>query len=207
MSTSPASRPIAGFDRTGSDPAGTGPVGNSAGRPAGLPAGRSAAMSAAMSTTMSTAMSTAMSAAASATRQATELLATHFRADQDVLGRVAAIIAPAARYDRTLWLFFLGPDRTQAKLVVPIDDIPDRPAPSMLGNVCYVATEAIAHSWPGGSVVITLSRPGGLKLTDSDRHILRAFQHGASVHGTPVRMLCLATPQGVRELGPVTPIR
>jgi len=195
MSTSPASRPVAGLDRTGSDPAGTGPVGNSAGRPAGLPAGRSAAMS------------TAMSAAASATRQATELLATHFRADQDVLGRVAAIIAPAARYDRTLWLFFLGPDGTQAKLVVPIDDIPDRPAPSMLGNVCYVATEAIAHSWPGGSVVITLSRPGGLKLTDSDRHILRAFQHGASVHGTPVRMLCLATPQGVRELGPVTPIR
>jgi hypothetical protein len=188
MSKSPASRPVAGLDRTGSDPAGTGPVGI----PAGLPAGRSAAISTAIST---------------ATRQATELLATHFRADQDVLGRVAAIIAPSARYDRTLWLFFLGPDGTQAKLVVPIDDIPERPAPSMLGNVCYVATEAIAHSWPGGNVVITLSRPGGLKLTDSDRHILRAFQHGASVHGTPVRMLCLATPQGVRELGPVTPIR
>jgi len=172
MSTSPASRPVAGLDRTGIHPAGTGS--------AGIPA---------------------------AARQAVELLALHFRADQDVLGRVAAIIAPTARYDRTLWLFFLDPDGTQAKLVVPIDDIPDRPAPSMLGNVCYVATESIAHSWPGGSVVITLSRPGGLKLTDSDRHILRAFQHGASVHGTPVRMLCLATPQGVRELGPVAPIR
>jgi hypothetical protein len=138
---------------------------------------------------------------------ATELLAIHIRADQDVLGLVAAIITPAARYDRTLWLFFLGPDGTQARLVVPIDDIPDRPAPRMLGNVCYIATESIAHSWPGGSVVIALSRPDGLRLTDSDRHILRAFQHGASTHDTPVRMLCLATPQGVRELGPVTPIR
>jgi hypothetical protein len=142
-----------------------------------------------------------------ATRQATELLAIRIRADQDVLGRVGAVIAPSARRDRTLWLFFLDPDGGQASLVVPIDDIPERPAASMLGNVCYVATESIAHSWPGGSVVIALSRPGTLKLTDSDRHILRAFQHGAGVHGTPIRMLCLATPQGVRELGPVTPIR
>jgi len=172
MSTTPASRPVAGFDRTGIDPAGTGTV--------SVPA---------------------------VTRQAIELLALRVRADQDVLGRVAAIIAPAARRDRTLWLVFLGPEGTQAKLVVPIDDIPERPAASMLGNVCYVATESIAHSWPGGSVVITLSRPGALKLTDSDRHILRAFQHGASMHGTPIRMLCLATPQGVRELGPVTPMR
>jgi hypothetical protein len=172
MSTSPASRPVAGLKRTGIAPAGTGS--------AGIPA---------------------------ATRRATELLALHVRADRDVLGRVAAVIAPSSRRDRTLWLFFLGPDSSQANLVVPIDDIPDRPASSMLGNVCYVATESIAHAWPGGSVVITLSRPGALKITDSDRHILRALQHGASVHGTPVRMLCLATPQGVRELGPVMPIR
>jgi hypothetical protein len=146
-------------------------------------------------------------AAATTARQAAELLAIRVRADQDVLGRVAAVIAPSSRRDRTLWLFFLSADGSQANLVVPIDDIPDRPAASMLGNVCYVATESIAHSWPGGSVVITLSRPGALKITDSDRHILRALQHGAGAHGTPVRMLCLATPEGVRELGPVTPIR
>jgi hypothetical protein len=192
MSTSPAGRPVAGLNRTGITPAGTGP--------AGFPAAASAASAA--SVTTATAATTA-----SAAGQATELLAIRVRADQDVLGRVAAVIAPSARRDRTLWLFFLSPDGSHANLVVPIDDIPDRPAASQLGNVCYVATESIAHAWPGGSVVITLSRPGALKITDSDRHILRALQHGASVHGTPVRMLCLATPQGVRELGPVTPIR
>jgi hypothetical protein len=143
----------------------------------------------------------------SVSRTATEVVAVSVSADRDVLGRVAAIVAPAARCDRTLWLLFFGPGDTQASLVVPIDEIPDRPAPSMLGNLCYVAAESVAHSWPGGSVVIALSRPGAPRLTDSDRHILRALQHGASVHDTPVRMLCLATPDGARELGPVTPIR
>jgi hypothetical protein len=31
-----------------------------------------------------------------------------------------------------------------------------------------------------------------------------ALQWGVAAYGTPIRMLCLATPDGVRELGPVT---
>jgi hypothetical protein len=138
-------------------------------------------------------------------RQAPDLLATPVITDQDVLDRVAAIIDPAARHSRTLWLFFLDTEGSQANLVVPIDDVPERPATGMIGNVCYIASEAIAQSPPGTSVVITLSRPGTIRLTDSDRHFLRALQHGASTHATSVRMLCLATPVGVRKLGPVTP--
>jgi hypothetical protein len=56
-------------------------------------------------------------------------------------------------------------------------------------------------------VVITLSRPGTLRRTDADRHLLRALQDGASRHATPVRLLVLATPEGVRELGPVKTAR
>lgn len=137
--------------------------------------------------------------------RAAELLAIPVSTDQDVLNRVAALISPAARRYRTLWLFFFDRDGTQANLIVPIDDIPDRPAASVLANLCYVAAESITVTRPGGTVVITLSRPGTLKLTPDDRHVLRALQHGAAVHATPLRMLCLATPQGVRELGPATP--
>lgn len=134
-----------------------------------------------------------------------DLLAIPVVTDQDVLDRVAAIIDPAARRHRTLWLFFLDHEGSQANLIVPIDDIPERPAAGMIGNVCYIAAEALAQREPGGAVVITLSRPGTTRLTESDRYFLRALQHGASTHATSVRMLCLATPAGVRELGPVTP--
>lgn len=142
-----------------------------------------------------------------ARQRASDLLPVPVVTDQDVLRRVAAIIDPAARNNRTLWLFFLGPGGRQASLIVPIDDIPEHPAAGSIGNVCYIAAEVLTQASPGGSAVITLSRPGSTRLTDSDRHFLRALQRGASTHATPVRMLCLATPQGVRELGPVSPAR
>jgi hypothetical protein len=138
---------------------------------------------------------------------APELLAVPVITDADVLNRAAAIIAPEARRQRTLWLFFLERDCVQANLVVPIDEVPERPDAGMVGNICYVASESIAHAPRLLSVVITLSRPGTRHRTDGDRHVLRALQHGASRHSTPVRMLCLATPEGVCELGPVKPAR
>jgi hypothetical protein len=136
-------------------------------------------------------------------QQAGDLLAIPVVTDQDVLDRVAAIIDPAARSHRTLWLFFLDDHGSQANLVVPIDDVPERPAAGMIGNVCYIAAEALAQCRPGSSAVITLSRTGTTRLTESDRYFLRALQHGASTHATSIRMLCLATPAGISELGPV----
>lgn len=135
------------------------------------------------------------------------LLAVPVVTDGDVLARVAALIEPARRRDRTMWLFFLYRDGLQANLLVPIDDVPELPAAPVVANVCYVASESIAQAPGLGSCVITLSRPGTLRRTESDRHILRALQYGAARHATPVRMLALATPEGVRELGPARPAR
>ena len=138
---------------------------------------------------------------------AAELLAVPVITDGDVLDRVAAILSPAARRYRTLWLFFLGCDGIQANVVVPVDDLPERPEPDVVGNVCRVASESIAAAPGLHSVIIALGRPGRPSRTDSDRHLLRALQHGAGRHATPVRMLVLATPGDVRELGPVRPAR
>ncbi len=114
-----------------------------------------------------------------ARQTAPELLAIPVITDGDVLDRVAAIISPAARRYRTLWLFFLGRDAMQANLVVPIDDIPEHPEAAVIHNVCYVASESIAQAPSLLSVVITLSRPGPLRRTESDRRSsLRALQHG-----------------------------
>ena len=58
---------------------------------------------------------------------AAELLIAPVISDDDVLGRVAAVISPAARHRRTLWLLFLDRDGTQADRVMPVDGLPDRP--------------------------------------------------------------------------------
>jgi hypothetical protein len=135
--------------------------------------------------------------------RAAELLPVPVITDGDVLGRVAAVVSPAARRYRTLWLFFLHFDCTQANLVVPVDDFPERPEADVIGDVCYVASESVARAPGLGSVIITLARPGPPRLTGADRYLLRALQRGVSRHAAPVRMLVLATPGGVRELGPV----
>lgn len=135
-----------------------------------------------------------------------ELLATPVRTDADVLARVALIIDDEARRLRALWLFFLDGDGLQNEVVVPIDCIPARPDPQIAGTVCHVVSRLLTGAEsdaPDGAAIITLSRPGIADLGDADRHWLAALQQGAAAYKAPIRMLCLATPSGVRELGPV----
>lgn len=136
-----------------------------------------------------------------------ELLATPVRTDADVLARVALIIDEEARRLRALWLFFLDVDGLQNEVVVPIDCIPALPDPDIAGTVCHVVSRLLSDAGTGtgseGSAIITLSRPGIADLGDADRHWLSALQQGAATWKAPIRMLCLATPGGVRELGPV----
>ncbi len=120
-----------------------------------------------------------------------------------MLARVATVIDEEARTLRALWLFFLDRDGLQNEVVVPIDCIPDKPDPGLAGSVCYVVTQLLSGAEPEGAVIITLSRPGMAELGDTDRRWLSALQQGAARHRSPIRMLCLATPGGVRELGPV----
>jgi hypothetical protein len=123
------------------------------------------------------------------------------RTDADVLARVDAIIDPAARRDRTLWLFFLNPDGTQPPVVMPIDDIPAYPEPDDAEGLFEMLAHLFDPDGPGGSLVVTITRSGTTGLTDSDRRWAAILSRGAAEAGTPVRMLCLATPEGVRGLG------
>ncbi len=132
-----------------------------------------------------------------------ELLATPVRTDADVLARVGAIIDAEARRLQALWLLFLDRDGMQNEVVVPIDCITEPPDPQLVGGVCYVVSQVLSDAEPDGCVVITVSRPGMAELGEADRHWLSVLQQGAATHRSPVRMLCLATPDGVRELGPV----
>jgi hypothetical protein len=135
------------------------------------------------------------------TPHARQVLGTPLTSDADVLARIDAIISEEARQQRTLWLFFLDGDGIQSEVIVPIDGIPEFPDPDLIGNVCYVVSQALSDTAPDGSVVITLSRAGAADPADSDLRWLSGLQRGMAAHLAPVRMLCLATPSGVREFG------
>jgi hypothetical protein len=120
--------------------------------------------------------------------------------DQDVLRRVESLLDQDSRHRRSLWLLFLSDKGVQLPAVVPIDDVPDPPDPFLAGNLCGVIADVLDDAAPGGSAVVTLTRPGGAAVDNTDREWFRALSGAARERGASIRMLCLATPAGVRQL-------
>jgi hypothetical protein len=127
-------------------------------------------------------------------------LLTPISSDADVLGRVDQLIDTDDRRDRSLWLFFLTADAVQLPVVVPIDDMPISPDPDTAWSICHLIADVLRDSVPGGSAVITLVRESGLIVAGPDRQWLTALRSAAGSAGLPLRMLCLATRDGTRQL-------
>jgi len=136
---------------------------------------------------------------------ASQLSAIPLRTDDDVLARVAAILEPAARRDPTLWVFFLGPDGLQSDVAIPFDDLPAYPGPDEAEGMFEMLAHLVSPDGPAASVILTITRSGIPRLSGSDRRWAAVLRRGAAQNGTPVRMLCLATPDGVRELTAADP--
>lgn len=120
--------------------------------------------------------------------------------DQDVLRRVDCLLDRDSRHRRSLWLLFLSGECVQLPVVVPVDDVPDRPDPELVGNLCGVIADVLDDAAPGGSAVVTLTRPGGAAVDETDVYWFRALYSAARERGASIRMLCLATQTGVRQL-------
>ncbi len=122
--------------------------------------------------------------------------------DADVIHRVDRLVGADARRDRSLWLLFLAADAVQLPVVVPIDEVPADPDPATAGSICEVVARVLDDAAPGGSVVIALVRDNGRGLNDSDQQWLTALRAAAARTGVHLRMICLATRDGVRRLEP-----
>ena len=120
--------------------------------------------------------------------------------DQDVLRRVDRLLDQDSRRHRSLWLLFLSDDSVMLPTVVPIDDVPERPDPSLTGNLCGMIADVLSGLAPGGSAVVTLTRPGGETVDDTDRDWFRRLRSAARERGDLIRLLRLATQDGVRQL-------
>jgi hypothetical protein len=128
-------------------------------------------------------------------------LASPVRTNDDVLRRVDLLLDESARQLRSVLLLFLDPDGVQLPVAVPIDDVPERPDPLIVGNLCWIIAEALTL-YRGGSAVVVVTRPEAGPVGDADRHWARSLDRIARERGAPIRMLCLATPAGVLRLTP-----
>jgi hypothetical protein len=126
-------------------------------------------------------------------------LATPVRTDDDVLRRIDLLLDENARQLRSVVLLFLDADGIQLPVAVPIDDVPERPDPVIVGNLCWIIAEALKQ-YPGGSALVVLTRPEAAPAGDADRYWARNLDRFAREHGAPIRMLCLATLSGVQRL-------
>ena len=82
--------------------------------------------------------------------------------DDDVRERVESLVGPAL-VDRRLWLFLVDGDRRQTPVLMPIEDIPPRPDPTMVDGLVHVlgqVADALTTSAGPGSAVFVLERTG-----------------------------------------------
>jgi hypothetical protein len=126
-------------------------------------------------------------------------LTSPVRTDDDVLRRVDLLLDESARQLRSVLLLFLDADGVQLPVAVPIDDVPDRPDPVIVGNLCWIIAEALTL-YPGGSAVVVVTRGQPGPVGDADRYWASNLDRFASEHRAAIRMVCLATPSGVLRL-------
>ena len=83
---------------------------------------------------------------------------------------------------------------------MPVDDVPQRPDVEILEGFGEVVSTVVREHAPGGSVAITICRPGSSVVDDDDRAWGRALLEMAKRKAVDLRRLHLATAGSVRPL-------
>ena len=86
---------------------------------------------------------------------------------QEARQRVFDLVGHAIRPQ--LWLMLLDPYGQQLSVLIPIDGIPLRPDPGSTEPFAVQINDMLAQEAPGGSIILTLERPGSAVLTAPDQ--------------------------------------
>lgn len=122
------------------------------------------------------------------------------RTDSDVLERIDWLLDACSRRRRSVWLAFLTATGLQLPVVVPIDAVPEYADLAGARSLCWIAGETMRQFAPGGSAVLALTRPGPAEAGPADLEWEQVLSRAARERGVVLRMVCLATPAGVRQL-------
>jgi hypothetical protein len=116
--------------------------------------------------------------------------------DADLMERVEHLLDGAIR--RQLWFMFLDERDRQSPMLIPIDDVPDRPDPASttFGDLLRDVVDALEAR----SVVAILERPGTSKVTADDRAWARHLRGECAAAGIRLRGPILCHSDGLRWL-------
>jgi hypothetical protein len=122
------------------------------------------------------------------------------RTDADVRALWTALIPPAERRRRSLWVAMLDAGDRTLPVAFPIDDLPVEPDALLCRNLAKILAD-VTSSGPAHSAVLTLCRPGPESVTAQDRRWAASLR-GVLSPGLARWPLHVATPFGVHSLEP-----
>jgi len=111
--------------------------------------------------------------------------------------RVADLVGHAI--SRQLWLMLFDADGRQLPVLIPVAGLPLRPEPGDVAGMAATLTAVLADFAPGGSIVLTLERPGSAELTAPDQAWARELRTSFG-KVLPILGLFVAHDTGVSEL-------
>jgi hypothetical protein len=112
--------------------------------------------------------------------------------------RVRDLVGPAQT--RQLWLMFLDENEVQLPLLIPIDDLPQRPRDEdtrgVVANVMNVMEEIGAVK-----LMVVWERYGPAHLSEDDTRWMQSFAKACGAVRLPLRAMLLSHRKGVRWIG------
>ncbi len=119
---------------------------------------------------------------------------------EKILSTLEDIIDRRSRDQRSLWIMWLDQQSRPLPVISPIDDLPDEPDDLLVRNLFGILGDMLDGHAPGGSVLLTVTRPGPLSIEDFDRRWFFALHAMARSSGVRLLDLHLATRAGTRSL-------
>jgi len=97
------------------------------------------------------------------------------RSADDLTSRWTLLLEPPVFGARSLWLSWLGPDRRMLPIVMPVDDIPLVPEPTMLVHLRQFHDAVFDGQYGAGHFAMALCRPGDPVLRGDDEEWVDAL--------------------------------
>jgi hypothetical protein len=120
--------------------------------------------------------------------------------DDDLHDRWRLLLGHGGFRGRQLWLLWFDAQGHQLPVVMPVEDLAERPDRLFVDNLSRIVADVVAQQAPGGSVAMALARSGASSVQAADRAWARALYERAAATELPMRRLHLATPGSVRPL-------